>query len=90
MNSILRPNRYSLQFLYASLGAEPVNQIVGKNLNVKNLFFNWHKLYRVKKVVKFDGDILVLRENSISSFLSIDSKQFISEFQNGEQLAKYL
>lgn len=80
MNSVLRPNRYSLAFLYTSIGNEPMSQIPPSKIKPRELLFNWHKLYKVHSICKHEGDILILRENSISSLLPIDQKQYTAEF----------
>lgn len=38
----------------------------------------------------FNGDVIVVRENSITSFLPIGEDQFTYEYQNGDKMLEYL
>lgn len=90
MNSILTPNRYSIYFLYTVIGLSPINRINVKMFTPLQLLSSWYKLNRIRSVYLFNGDVIVVRENSISSFLPIGEDQFTYEYQNGDKMLEYL
>lgn len=90
MNSILSPNRYSLPFLYTVIGISPVSFINVKLFSPLQLLSAWYKLNRIRNIYLFNGDVIIVRENSITSLLPIGEDQFTYEFQNGEKMLEYL
>lgn len=50
----------------------------------------WYKDNRIRNIHLFNGDVIVVRQNSVTSFLPIGEEQFILEFQNGEKMLQYL
>ena len=51
-------------------------------LEPKKLLMNWSIMYKVKALVTFNNEILVIRENSLSSILGISKEQFYMELQS--------
>jgi hypothetical protein len=56
----------------------------------KKLLFDWCKLYKIKSIELFNGDILIVRENSISTLMNVEKEQFEKEMESDEKLMEYL
>lgn len=71
MNSILSPNRYTLEFLYTAIGEYPVNRINVSMFTPLKLLANWYKMYKVRSIHILNGDVILNRGSSVTSFLPI-------------------
>lgn len=71
MNSLLQANRYTLPFIYNSTDVEPISNINVKMVNCRKLLIDWYRVYRVRGLCVYKGDVVVMREFGIGSFLAI-------------------
>ena len=58
-------------------------------LEPRKLLLSWYKAYKPKSIIKFNNDIIIIRESSLSTLLPISKEQYVLEVQCGEELMRH-
>lgn len=75
---MFKPNRYSKNLLLLSCQVDSIQFLNFSLLNPRKLLIDWNKNYKVKGIYTLNRDIVIVRENSITTLLPITYEQYQS------------